>query len=151
MKGRTVGLLALALLLSPDLPAQDVGVRVRYESRDDRRDGGWRDGGWRDDRGRRDDRGWRDDRDWRDDRGWRDGRYELRDGWRDLPPGLRKQLRRGRGLPPGWSRRGEPVPVIILDRMPRRRGVDRFILDGRIYTVDRRSGNLLDIAVIWRR
>ena len=157
-------MLALAAATALPLGAATAQSEIIIESPDlrDRRD-----------RNRDDERRWNDDRD-RDE--WRDGRRRARDDdwddfnddrrwrrrwdrevvyvggdWDDLPPGLRKQLRRGRGLPPGWGYRARPVPVVIARRLPPVwRGHERVWIDGRVITRDRRSGTIVDIGVIWR-
>ena len=57
---------------------------------------------------------------------------------RALPPGIAKQLARGRPLPPGLVR--APVPEVILVRLPPRPpGYEVFLVGDRVVMLDRRG------------
>jgi hypothetical protein len=124
------------------------GSSLQRGGRDDRRD--WnrgRDDDGRDWRGRDWDDDWdrRRARDWDrwDDRRWRASRIY----W--MPPGQAKKLYRRGYFPREYWRRGRPVPVVILDRLPRApRHQRRAVFDGRIITWDERTGTIIDIGVI---
>lgn len=91
------------------------------------------------------DREW--DRDHRDHNRGDRGDYTRGRDYRDLPPGLQKQVTRGRGLPPGWQKkvaRGEVLPGDVyryrsalpddlLRRLPSQpRGTELYRIDGDI-------------------
>jgi hypothetical protein len=62
-----------------------------------------------------------------------------------LPPGLAKQLARGRALPFGWQKRIQPVPGIIERRLaPLPYGYRRGIHNGAYVVYDSRRGVLVD-------
>lgn len=82
-----------------------------------------------------------------------------------LPPGLQKQVARGKGLPPGWQdkvRRGEvldselysyarPLPDDWLRRLPRGpENTALYQLDDRIVRVDTLTRAVLDIFYLAR-
>ena len=57
---------------------------------------------------------------------------------RPLPPGIAKNLARGKPLPPGIVR--TPVPEVILVRMPPRpAGYEVFLVGDRVVMLDRRG------------
>jgi hypothetical protein len=64
---------------------------------------------------------------------------------RPLPPGIAKNLARGKPLPPGIVR--TPVPEVILVRMPPRpAGYEVFLVGDRVVMLDRR-GLIVDYFV----
>jgi hypothetical protein len=64
---------------------------------------------------------------------------------RALPPGIAKQLARGRPLPPGIVR--APVPEVILVRLPPRpSGYEVFLVGDRVVMLDRR-GLVVDLFI----
>lgn len=97
------------------------------------------------------DREWdRDHRDHRDHNRGDRGDYNRGRDYRALPPGLQKQVARGRGLPPGWQKkvaRGEVLPGDVyryrsalpddlLRRLPSQpRGTELYRIDDDIVRV----------------
>lgn len=70
--------------------------------------------------------------------------------YRDLPPGLQKQLRRNGSLPPGLQRRITPVPVVVVQQLrPLPRGYDYVFLDRRAFIVGRATGAILDVISLF--
>ncbi|WP_236012195.1 hypothetical protein [Marinobacter mangrovi] len=101
------------------------------------------------------------DHDYRDDHDYRHDHHDRYDHdvveyreyrvYRDLPPGLRKKVHRGRGLPPGWHRklhRGGYLPV-AYDRYWEVRHVDRHYdrvhIEDKVYRVIRDTREIVDI------
>ncbi|MBM3773645.1 MAG: hypothetical protein FJW37_00605 [Acidobacteria bacterium] len=63
-----------------------------------------------------------------------------------LPPGLRKKLARGGGLPPGWQKRLQPFPDHLDARLgPLCGHCGRGIVDGCAVIYDKRTRIILDI------
>jgi Ni/Co efflux regulator RcnB len=54
---------------------------------------------------------------------------------RGLPPGIAKNLARGKPLPPGIARQGLPESL-IAELPPAPRGYDRVIVDGKVVLVE---------------
>lgn len=56
-------------------------------------------------------------------------------GRRGLPPGIAKNLARGKALPPGIAK--EMLPAALLERLPPPpRGYERIIVDGKVLLVE---------------
>jgi hypothetical protein len=53
---------------------------------------------------------------------------------KSLPPGIAKNLQRGKPLPPGIAK--QMLPGDLEDRLPRRNGYERLIVDGRVILID---------------
>jgi hypothetical protein len=53
---------------------------------------------------------------------------------KSLPPGIAKNLQRGKPLPPGIAK--QVLPEDLEDRLPRRNGYERLIVDGRVILID---------------
>lgn len=77
-----------------------------------------------------------------------DARY-LRQYYRgpaDLPPGLRKKYYRTGKLPPGWEKRLQPFPPVVVQRLPPLPpNCGRGYLDGFAVVYDRRTRVILDV------
>lgn len=56
-------------------------------------------------------------------------------GRKSLPPGIAKNLRRGKPLPPGIARRGLPADL-LAQLPPPPRGYERVVVDGRVLLVE---------------
>ena len=64
----------------------------------------------------------------------------------DLPPGLKKHLRRNGTLPPGLQKRIEPFPGELEARLPRLPDIYRRVILGQIGIIlDRRSQRIMDV------
>jgi len=64
----------------------------------------------------------------------------------DLPPGLRKKYYRTGKLPPGWEKRLQPFPPVVVQRLPRLPpNCGRGYLDGFAVVYDRRTRVILDV------
>ncbi len=62
-----------------------------------------------------------------------------------LPPGIAKNLARGKPLPPGIAKRY--VPRDLYARLPSRAGCDWLIVGPNVVLVERSSGVVIDIAI----
>ncbi|GAC1361528.1 MAG: hypothetical protein NVSMB3_09790 [Acidobacteriaceae bacterium] len=70
-------------------------------------------------------------------------------GPRDLPPGLRKKYYRTGSLPPGWEKRFQPMPPIVLQQLPPLpSNYQRGYLDGYAVVVDPRTRVVVDAVDI---
>jgi hypothetical protein len=70
--------------------------------------------------------------------------------YRSLPPGLQKKYRRTGNLPPGWQKKFEPFPPSLerqLVVLPV--GYRRGVIDGHAVIVNRRTGTIFDVAVLF--
>lgn len=66
-------------------------------------------------------------------------------GPRDLPPGLRKKYYRTGALPPGWQKRFQPMPVVLVQQLPPVPAYyERGYLDGYAVVYDRRTRIIVD-------
>lgn len=61
-----------------------------------------------------------------------------------LPPGIAKNLERGKPLPPGIAKRYPPQP--LLERLPPRPGCDWMLVGPHVVLVARDTGLIIDIA-----
>jgi len=65
-----------------------------------------------------------------------------------LPPGLAKNLARGKPLPPGWAKKMVPFPVQIERQLPPPLPyTSRGYIDGHVVTVDNRTQLVLDVFI----
>lgn len=62
---------------------------------------------------------------------------------KSLPPGIAKNLQRGKPLPPGIAK--QFLPADLEDRLPRRDGYERLIVDGRVILVEAATRIVRDI------
>lgn len=70
-------------------------------------------------------------------------------GPRDLPPGLRKKYYRTGTLPPGWAKRFQPMPVVLVQQLPPiPEYCERGYVDGYAVVYDRRTRVILDAVDI---
>lgn len=70
--------------------------------------------------------------------------------YRNLPPGLRKKVARGKPLPPGWRKKLEPFPVALERQLPRLPdGHRRGVIDGHAVIYNSRNQVVLDVAVLF--
>ena len=84
------------------------------------------------------------------------GRYDFRGsdyvvlqqhygGPRNLPPGLRKKYYRTGTLPPGWEKRFQPMPVVVVQQLPPIPVYyQRGYIDGYAVVYDRRTRIIID-------
>lgn len=82
---------------------------------------------------------------------FRDTDHELLEryysGPRDLPPGLRKKYYRTGSLPPGWEKRFQPMPIIVVQQLPPVPVYyERGYLDGYAVVYDRRTRVIVDVV-----
>ncbi len=62
-----------------------------------------------------------------------------------LPPGLRKKYYRTGTLPPGWEKRFQPFPPLLVQQLPPLAPYyDRGYIDGYAVVVDRRTRIIVD-------
>jgi len=62
-----------------------------------------------------------------------------------LPPGLRKKYARTGTLPPGWQKRVQPLPVIVVHQLPPPpRNCERGYVDGYAVEYDRTTRVIVD-------
>jgi len=66
-------------------------------------------------------------------------------GYRDLPPGIRKNLARGKPLPPGIARK--VAPGAFLDRLPRHQGYEWQMAGTDLILVSVATGVIADILL----
>ena len=66
-------------------------------------------------------------------------------GYRDLPPGIRKNLARGKPLPPGIARK--VAPGAFLDRLPRHQGYEWQMAGTDLILVSVATGVIADILM----
>jgi hypothetical protein len=64
-----------------------------------------------------------------------------------IPPGIWKNLGRGKKVPPGMSR--TRLPGAVVERMPRRQGAEWWIAGDRVLLIDT-NNNLVDFFVAIR-
>ena len=64
-----------------------------------------------------------------------------------IPPGIWKNLGRGKKVPPGMSR--TRLPGTLVDRMPRREGAEWWIAGDRVLLIDT-NNNLVDFFLAIR-
>jgi hypothetical protein len=62
---------------------------------------------------------------------------------RGLPPGIAKNLARGKPLPPGIAK--QFLPGELEGRLPRRPGYERLIVGDSVYLIEQATGLILDI------
>lgn len=62
---------------------------------------------------------------------------------KSLPPGIAKNLQRGKPLPPGIAK--QMLPEDLEDRLPRRSGYERLIVEGRVILIDAATRIVRDI------
>jgi hypothetical protein len=60
-----------------------------------------------------------------------------------LPPGIAKNLQRGKPLPPGIAK--QVLPADLEQRLPRRDGYERLIVDGRIILIEAATRIVRDV------
>jgi Ni/Co efflux regulator RcnB len=66
---------------------------------------------------------------------------------RSLPPGIRKNVARGKPVPPGLRRRyGCRLPQSLLARLPRRPGYYYYLLGDQLLLISRTTNLIADIA-----
>ncbi|HVJ09583.1 MAG TPA: hypothetical protein VM554_14490 [Acidisarcina sp.] len=66
-------------------------------------------------------------------------------GPRDLPPGLRKKYYRTGTLPPGWQKRFQPMPMVLVQQLPPVPAYcERGYVDGYAVVYDRRTRVIMD-------
>ena len=66
-------------------------------------------------------------------------------GPRSLPPGLRKKYYRNGTLPPGWQKRFQPMPMVLVQQLPPVPvGYERGYYDGYAVVVDPRTRIIYD-------
>lgn len=66
-------------------------------------------------------------------------------GPRDLPPGLRKKYYRTGALPPGWQKRFQPMPFVLVQQLPPVPVYyERGYIDGYAVVYDRRTRIIVD-------
>jgi len=65
---------------------------------------------------------------------------------RRLPPGLAKNLQRGKPLPPGWVKKITPFPV-VLDRQlpPLPAGYRRVVVDRWAFVIAESTNTVMDV------
>jgi hypothetical protein len=62
-----------------------------------------------------------------------------------LPPGLRKKYARTGSLPPGWQKRVQPLPAVVLEQLPALPpNCERGYADGYAVVYDRTTRVILD-------
>jgi hypothetical protein len=62
-----------------------------------------------------------------------------------LPPGLRKKYARTGTLPPGWQKRVQPLPTVVVQKLPPLpRNCERGYLDGYAVVYDRTTRVIVD-------
>jgi Ni/Co efflux regulator RcnB len=64
-------------------------------------------------------------------------------GHKSLPPGIAKNLQRGKPLPPGIAK--HTLPEDLESRLPQRKGYERVIVDGRIILIEQATGVVRDV------
>jgi hypothetical protein len=65
---------------------------------------------------------------------------------RQLPPGLAKNLRRGKPLPPGWVKKIVPFPVELERRLPPLpAGYRRVVADRWAFVIAEATNSVLDV------
>lgn len=66
-------------------------------------------------------------------------------GPHDLPPGQRKKYYRTGTLPPGWAKRFQPMPVVVVQQLPPIPVYyQRGYIDGYAIVYDRRTRMIVD-------
>jgi len=66
---------------------------------------------------------------------------------RRLPPGLAKNLRRGKPLPPGWARKIAPFPIALEQRLPPlQAGYRRVVVDRWAFVIAEATNTILDVV-----
>ena len=69
---------------------------------------------------------------------------------RGLPPGLQKKLYRTGQLPPGWSKRVQPFPYVVEERLPPVcYGCARGYVDGYAVVYQPRTGVVIDFHAVF--
>ncbi|HEX2138446.1 MAG TPA: anti-virulence regulator CigR family protein [Woeseiaceae bacterium] len=80
---------------------------------------------------------------WFDDHGFEGNRGK---GRKALPPGIAKNLRRGKPLPPGIAK--QALPADLVSRLPPvREGYERVIVDGKVLLVEVATQIIHDVLV----
>ena len=70
--------------------------------------------------------------------------------YRNLPPGLRKKVARGKPLPPGWQKKYQPFPVALERRLePLAPEYRRGVFDGHAVIYNSRTNTVIDVAVLF--
>lgn len=64
-------------------------------------------------------------------------------GRKALPPGIAKNLQRGKPLPPGIAKNYLPSDLVV--ELPKRPGYERVIIDGRVILIEIATGIVRDI------
>ncbi|UCC14946.1 MAG: hypothetical protein JSW21_03065 [Gammaproteobacteria bacterium] len=64
-------------------------------------------------------------------------------GRQSLPPGIAKNLQRGKPLPPGLAK--NYLPEDLASRLPERKGYERVIVDGRVILIEEATGIVRDV------
>jgi hypothetical protein len=60
-----------------------------------------------------------------------------------LPPGIAKNLQRGKPLPPGIAK--QVLPADLQQRLPKRDGYERLIVDGRVILIEAATRIVRDV------
>lgn len=65
---------------------------------------------------------------------------------RGLPPGLAKNLQRGKPLPPGWAKKIAPFPVVLDRRLhPLPAGYRRVVVDRWAFVIAEATNTVMDV------
>ena len=80
---------------------------------------------------------------WYREHGYADGRVK---GRKTLPPGIAKNLGRGKPLPPGIAK--QMLPAGLIERLPPApEGYERIVVDGRVLLVEVATQIIHDVLV----
>lgn len=70
---------------------------------------------------------------------------------RRLPPGLAKNLQRGKPLPPGWAKKISPFPVVLDRRLPPLpAGYRRVVVDRWAFVIAEATNTVMDVIDLIR-
>lgn len=75
---------------------------------------------------------------------WNNFRSQVCSGYKPLPPGIKKNLAKGKPLPPGIAKRN--VPASILSTLPRHSGQEWNLIGSDFVSVVIKSGIVGDIV-----
>jgi hypothetical protein len=64
-------------------------------------------------------------------------------GRKSLPPGIAKNLQRGKPLPPGIAK--NYLPGDLDAQLPERKGYERVVVDGRVILIEEATGIVRDV------